>query len=83
MNPGKALEKEFKYYIENQDELLKKYQGKYIVIKGEKVIGAYNTSSEAYSESQKTNKIGTFLIQFCSPGTTSYKQTFFSRVSFQ
>ena len=27
------LEKEFKYYLEHQDELVKQYDGKFIVIK--------------------------------------------------
>jgi len=32
------LEKEFKYYIEHQEELLQKYNGKYLVIIDENVI---------------------------------------------
>ena len=76
------LEKEFKYYIENQKELVQKYEGKYIVIRGEKVVGSYNTEAEAYGKSIKKYELGTFMIQLCSPGKESYTHTFHSRVVF-
>jgi hypothetical protein len=76
------LEKEFKYYLDHQAELLKKYNGRVIVIKGEEVIGDYGTDVEAYTESLKSHKPGTFLIQVCLPGSDSYTQTFHSRVVF-
>jgi len=73
------LEKEFQYYIDNQNELVRKYNGKYIVIKNQQVIGAYNSHLEAYNESLKSNKLGTFLIQHCFPGPESYTVRFHSR----
>lgn len=76
------LDKEFKYYLDHQSDLVKKYDGKYIVIVGEKVIGSYDSETEAYGESQKNHALGTFLIQKCTPGSESYSQTFNSRVSF-
>lgn len=76
------LEKEFQYYLANQSELAQKYNGKFVVIKGESVIGAYNSEADAYFITLKTEPIGTFLIQFCSSSTESHSQTFHSRVSF-
>jgi len=76
------LKKEFHYYIEHQDEFVKEYNGKYIVLKDFKVIGAYNTIEEAYEITSKVHELGTFLIQKCEPGTDSYTQKFHSRVSF-
>lgn len=76
------LEKEFKYYIDNQALLVKKYNGRFIVIKGEKIIGDYSSTEEAYKETIKTHELGTFLIQECLPGKESYTQTFHSRVVF-
>lgn len=76
------LEKEFKYYLDNQKELLKKYSGRVIVIVGEKVIDDYSTEVEAYTETIKTHKVGTFLLQLCVPGKDSYTQTFHSRAIF-
>lgn len=76
------LDKEFKYYIDNQKKLIDKYNGKFIVIKNENVIGAYETEDEAYFETKKEHELGTFLIQLCEPGNDSYTQTFHSRVTF-
>ena len=76
------LEKEFQYYLDNQTELVKKYDGKYIVIIGNQVIASYNSNEEAYFESLKQYQVGTFLIQHCTPGSDSYTQTFHSRVAF-
>ncbi|GAJ18478.1 unnamed protein product, partial [marine sediment metagenome] len=40
-------EKEFKYYIKNQNKLVKQYNNKCIVIKNKKVIGVYDSVAEA------------------------------------
>lgn len=74
------LEQSFKYYLEHQTALVKKYNGKFIVIEDEKVIGVYASHSEAYNETVKSHELGTFLIQHCLPGKDSYSQTFHSQV---
>jgi len=77
-----ALEKEFKYYLKHQDELVKKYEGQFVVVKGNKVIGAYDSEIKAIQETSKEHGLGTFLVQKCEPGADSYTQTFRSRVAF-
>lgn len=74
------IEKEFNFYLKNQAELVKNYNGKFIVIKNDQIIGVYNSHSEAYNESLKKNTIGSFLIQHCLSGSDSYTQTFHSQV---
>ena len=74
------LNKEFKYYLKHQDEFVQKYDGKFIVLMGTKVIGVYDTDLEAYLESAKEHEIGTFLIQRVSPGEESYTIKLHSRV---
>ncbi|MCK9426370.1 MAG: hypothetical protein M0Q21_10060 [Ignavibacteriaceae bacterium] len=74
---------EFKYYLDHQDKLVEKYNNKFIVIKNQEVIGAFNSTTEAYEETRKEHELGTFLIQHCLPGKNSYQQTFHSRVVFQ
>ena len=76
------LEKEFKYYLDNQKKLVKKYNGKFIVIVGEEVVGSYDSEETAYFDSLKNYKEGTFLIQLCEPGEDSYSQSYHSRVFF-
>lgn len=77
------LKQEFQYYLDHQKELVEKYNGKFVVIKDANVVGSYDSELSAITESQKQSlKLGTFLVQFVSPGDTAYKQTFHSRVVF-
>lgn len=76
------LKPEFDYYLANQAELVKKYSGKFVVIKNRAVIGVYDDQATAVSETKKTHELGTFLVQKVEPGSESYTQTFHSRVKF-
>ncbi|HOW52855.1 MAG TPA: hypothetical protein PLV42_12525 [bacterium] len=73
---------EFKYYLEHKNELVKKYNGKVLVIKDRKIIGVYDSEIEAVQETAKTHPLGTFLVQRCEPGSEAHTQTFHSRVAF-
>lgn len=76
------LEKEFEYYLEHQDELVEKYNGKFIVIKDCNVIGVFESELEAVEETAKQHELGSFLVQKCEPGSEAYTQTYHSRVVF-
>ncbi|MBK7381255.1 MAG: hypothetical protein IPJ03_20120 [Ignavibacteriales bacterium] len=80
MEINKKLEKEFNYYLDHQEELIKQYAGKYLVIKDQKVFGAFDTEIIAYQEALKELELGTFLIQLCTIGSDNYSQSFNSRV---
>jgi hypothetical protein len=75
------LKKEFEYFLEHKKELVREYNGKFVVIKNLKVIGAYDSEIDAIEETSKTEELGTFLVQKCEPGDASYTQTFRSRVA--
>ena len=74
------LQKQLEYFKANQDELVRKYEGKFLVIKDQEVKGVYDTEIEAYADAKKKFELGTFLIQQALPGQESYTQTFHSRV---
>lgn len=76
------LEKEYKYYKTHKESLLKKYEGKFLVIRDEKVEEVYLDEKTAYQESIKRWKLGTFLIQHCLPKEEEVIPTFHSRVIF-
>ena len=57
-----ALEREFDYYKKNMTEIREKYLGKEVVIVGEQIIAAYDNVEEAYMETLKAYKPGTFMI---------------------
>ena len=77
------LDKEFKYYLEHQDVLLKKYNNRVIVIVDEKVVDDYDSFEQAFFKSiEKKYEPGTFLIQECTEGEDAYTQYFPSRAIF-
>lgn len=73
------LASEYRYYLDNKSELLKKYKDTFIVIKGDDVIGSYPTMEEAVEETKKTHDLGTFLVQHVIEGE-EIVQRFYSRV---
>lgn len=79
---SKILEKEFDYYLQHQEELVKSYNGKFIVIKNCQVIGAYDSEIDAIEKTSLAHELGTFLVQKCESGSDSYTATFYSRVAF-
>jgi hypothetical protein len=71
------LDKEFQYYLDNQNELLKKYNNRFIVIVGNEVVGDYDSFEQALFQTiEKKYELGTFLIQECTEGEDAYTQTF-------
>jgi hypothetical protein len=76
------IEKEFKWYLENQSQLIEKYNGKFLIIQNNSIIGDYDTEEDAVFDAQKKYEQGTYIIQFCSPGDDAYTQHFHSRVVF-
>jgi hypothetical protein len=76
------LKDAFEYYLAHQEELVKEFDGEYIIIKDGAVLGAYGDELTAVTESQKDHEMGTFLVQKISGGEADYSQTFHSRVVF-
>ena len=76
------LQKEFDFYLAHQDEMVEKYDGRYIVIKNEIVLGDYDDELTAVTKTTESHPLGTFLVQKVSEGDSEYSQTFHSRVVF-
>lgn len=72
----------FLWYIDNQEELSKKYEGKFLVIKDNSVVDVYSDKQKALDEASKKYGLGNFIIQLCSSEEESYTQTYHSRVIF-
>ena len=74
------LEKEYKYYLDHYDELLKQYDGKVLVIVGEQVVGTYDSERKAYYAAADKYPLGTFLIHKCSKDQKTYTVRYHSHV---
>ena len=77
-----TLENDFRFYLENQEELAQQYEGKYIVIKNRQVLGAYADEESAVKETVKEHELGTFIVQECSSDPESTVVIYSSRVHF-
>jgi hypothetical protein len=75
------LRKEFEFYLEHQDEFVRKFKGKFVVIRGAEVLGGFDTEIEAIAAGAKHWTLGTFFVQRCEPGSENYTQVFHSRVA--
>src|SRR5438552_18941402 len=75
-----SLDKEFAFFKAHQEEFATAHHGKYLLIHGEVVIGAFDSELEAYTEGKKQFQPGTFLIQQALHATEEKPQVFHSRV---
>lgn len=69
------LDKEFKYFLSNQAQLVSQYEKKVLVIIGEKVVGVYDNFIDAYTNAQNKYDPGSFMIQLCEPGPEAHTLT--------
>lgn len=71
------LEKEYEYYNKNKDKFIKEYLNKYIVIKGDNVLGVYNSKADAAKTTLSEYQLGTFMIKLVKKDDTA---RFFNKV---
>jgi hypothetical protein len=71
----------FAYYRSHQDELVRQFSGRYIVIVANEVVGDFAEQMEAYNFATGEYAPETFLIQQVTPGEDAYMQTYHSRVT--
>ena len=77
------IETLFKYYLDNQESLVKQYDGKYIIITKDGVMGAFDSVRDGYDMALKQFGKGNFMLQLCTPGDEAYSQRYFTyRVAF-
>lgn len=69
------FEKELAFFISKQSDLVKKHKGKILAIKGEKVVGVYDTALDAYLYTKLHNQLGQVMLQRCIPGAEAYTST--------
>ena len=63
---------DLEYFKENQEELVKKFDGKQLVIHERDVVAAFDTVGEAFDFGCKTYGAGNFSIQRCVAGESAY-----------
>lgn len=62
----------FDFYLEHQQDLVKKYNGKYLVITEAGVAGVLDDDTAAYRFGKQHFGLGNFIMQLCTPGPEAY-----------
>ena len=65
-------EDDLEFFKENQEELVRKYDGNQLVIHERDVVAAFDTVSEAFDYGCKIFGSGNFSIQRCVSGEGAY-----------
>ncbi len=78
-NDGK-LRKNYQYYLDNYDELVKQYDGKVLVLTDCRVADVCDDELQAYEEGAVKYGLGNFIFQRCSSQQKTYSSTYHSRV---
>ena len=67
-----AQTENFEWYKNHLKELYAEYGDCFLAIKDCRVIGTYDSYTEAVRETSKTEKLGTFNVQECGPDEDAY-----------
>jgi len=57
------LKKELEYFNRQREELISHYEGQFVLIKGDSLLGSFTTEAEAYEEGLKQLGNQPFLIK--------------------
>lgn len=60
---SKPLEQEYEYYLEIRGELERDHDGKYVAIKGQRVLGVFDDYGQASNAVYVEHEYGTVLMQ--------------------
>lgn len=80
MKENKEVNKNYDYFEKNIEDLIAKYDGKYVVIKDQKVIFDSLKMEEALEYVKDKYEPGEYIIQKCEKPDDSI-QVFYSRVN--
>ena len=66
------LREDFDWFVENYDTLHEQYGNGFLAIKNKTVLGVYPSYAEGVKETQKTEELGTFIVQECNGSPLAY-----------
>ena len=69
------FDKELEFFKKNQADLVAKFKGKILVIKGSELVGAFDSVFAALNAGNAKFEPGTFMLQPCAAGEGAYSIT--------
>jgi hypothetical protein len=58
-----TFDTEIAFYKANRKDFVQQYENKFLVIKGEALVGVYDTRSQASDDALKNHAAGSFIIE--------------------
>lgn len=66
------MNEDFAWFEQHYQEFQTTYGNAFLAIKNKQVIGVYDSYGEGIRETQKTEELGTFIVQECSKDCIAY-----------
>ena len=63
---------DYHWFIDNYNDLYKKYGKSFLAIKDKNVIGAFSSYAEGIKAGTEKNKLGSFIVQYCNGDESAY-----------
>lgn len=63
---------DYEWFEEHYKDFQNKYGDAFIAIKNKQVLGVYETYGQGVRETQKTEELGTFLVQECKKDSLAH-----------
>jgi hypothetical protein len=70
-----VFDAELQYFKDHQEDLVKRFKGTVLVIRGREVVGAFPTALEAFMSASTQYPAGSYMLQPCEPGSGAYTVT--------
>jgi hypothetical protein len=56
-------DQDFEFFLQNMEDFYRTYGHKFVAVKNQNILGAYDTFNDALNTTLKNEEFGTFLIQ--------------------
>lgn len=66
------MQEDFEWFEEHYEEFQNRYGDAFLAIKNKAIIGVYDSYGNGVRETQKTEPIGSFIIQECRKDKIAY-----------
>lgn len=76
----KSLDRNYQYFLNNRDNIVREYYGRFVIIHEEKVVSNHDSELKAYLEGKEEFGLGNFIIQYAVPEDEEKLQAFCSPI---
>lgn len=72
MTAMQQQDRDYQWFLENYDSLFKEFGESYLAIKNGVVLGSFSSYADAVHSTEKTEELGSFIVQYCNGNESGY-----------